>query len=85
MKEAKEVNVRLSARHKARRYQVQYDYDTGEPRCVSVYMPTGGMNSSYNWRAIWNDKHPLGGIAAVAVREAERDDMQQYGTPGEDH
>jgi hypothetical protein len=69
MKEVREVTIKLSARHKARRYQVQYDYATGEPRCVSVWAATGGINSHYIWRAIWNDNYPLDGVAAAVIKE----------------
>jgi hypothetical protein len=90
MKEAREVTTRLTNRHKVRRYQVQYDYKTGEPCCVSVYTVTGGINSHWGWRAIWNRDYPLEGIAAAVVEKAgshaeTRDDMQEHGTPGEDH
>jgi hypothetical protein len=65
-----EITTRLTNRHKVRRYQVQYDYETGKPCCVSVYAATGGINSHWGWRAIWNRDHPLEGIAAVVVEKA---------------
>jgi hypothetical protein len=65
------IIVTITARRNARRYRVEYD-GAGQPRCVLVYSLTGGINSHYGWRSIWNSDEDLdeGSRAHAAIRVA---------------